>query len=212
MGDNPHAMRGYMKEHMPLYVYVAVLFITGVIFGVVIVQALTLEQKQELSRHLGNFFQSVDIGMEWDKPHSFLQSFMLNIKWLGLICLLGLSVIGLPFILFMDFLKGVLIGFTVGFMVGEYAWKGMLFALASVVPQNLLVIPAIIICSVTSLAFGLHLLKARFLNQQLKKPLSINKFIITTLSLAMVLLVVSLYEALLSPWVMKWVTPMLISS
>ena len=211
MGDLAHAMRVYMKEHMPLYVFVAVLFITGVIFGVVILQALTLEQKQELSRHLGNFFQAVDIGLEWDKQHSFLQSFMLNIKWLGLICFLGLSVIGLPFILFMDFLKGVLIGFTVGFMVGEYAWKGMLFALASVVPQNLLVIPCLIICSVTSIAFGLQLLKTRFLKQHLKLPLSINRFIITTLSLSMVLLIVSLYEALLSPWVMKWVTPMLIT-
>jgi stage II sporulation protein M len=71
MSDLSHVMRSYMKEHMPLYVYVAVLFITGVVFGVIIVQALTLEQKQELSRHLGNFFQKVDIGLEWDKQHSF---------------------------------------------------------------------------------------------------------------------------------------------
>jgi stage II sporulation protein M len=200
-----------MREHMPLYVYVAVLFITGVVFGVVIVQALTLEQKQELSRHLGNFFQMVDIGLEWDKQHSFLQSFLLNIKWLVLICLLGLSVIGLPFILFMDFLKGVLIGFTVGFMVGEYAWKGMLFALASVVPQNLLVIPTLIICSVTSIAFGLHLLKNRFLRQHLSIPLSFPKFIGTTFLLCIILIIVSVYEALLSPWLMQWVTPMLVS-
>jgi stage II sporulation protein M len=204
-------MRSYIKEHMPLYVYVAVLFITGVIFGVVIVQALTLEQKQELSRHLGNFFQMVDLGLEWDKQHSFLQSFLMNLKWLVLISLLGLSVIGLPFILFMDFLKGVLIGFSVGFMVGEYAWKGMLFALTSVVPQNLVLIPTLIICSVTSIAFGLHLLKNRFLRQHLSIPISFVKFIATTCSLSILLLVVSLYEALLSPWLMQWVTPMLIS-
>jgi stage II sporulation protein M len=200
-----------MKEHMPLYVYVAVLFITGVIFGVVIVQALTLEQKQELSRHLSNFFQMVDLGLEWDKQHSFLQSFLMNLKWLVIISVLGLSVIGLPFILCMDFLKGVLIGFTVGFMVGEYAWKGMLFALTSVVPQNLILIPTLIICSVTSIAFGLHLLKNRFLRQHLSIPVSFAKFIATTFSLSILLLVVSLYEAFLSPWLMHWVTPMLIS-
>jgi stage II sporulation protein M len=211
MSNLSRDMRSYIKEHMPLYVYVAVLFITGVIFGVVIVQALTLEQKQELSRHLGNFFQMVDLGLEWDKQHSFLQSFLLNLKWLALISLLGLSVIGLPFILFMDFLKGVLIGFTVGFMVGEYAWKGMLFALTSVVPQNLILIPTLIICSVTSIAFGLHLLKNRFLRQHLNIPISFAKFIATTFSLSILLLVVSLYEALLSPMLMQWVTPMLIS-
>jgi stage II sporulation protein M len=211
MTDISHLMRSYMKEHMPLYVYVAVLFITGVVFGVIIVQALTLEQKQELSRHLGNFFQMVDIGLEWDKQHSFLQSFLLNFKWLAFICLLGLSVIGLPFILFMDFLKGVLIGFTVGFMVGEYAWKGMLFAFASVVPQNLLLIPILIICSVTSIAFGLHLLKNRFLRQHLSIPLSLPKFMGTTFLLSIILIIASLYEALLSPWLMQWVTPLLVS-
>jgi stage II sporulation protein M len=211
MSDLSRAMRTYMKEHMPLYVYVTVLFITGVVFGVVIIQALTLEQKQELSRHLGNFFQLVDQGMQWDKQHSFLQSFMINLKWLGLICLLGLSVIGLPLILFMDFLKGVLVGFTVGFMVGEYAWKGMLFALTSVVPQNLLLIPALIIGSVTSIAFGLHLLKNRFLRQHSGMSISFSKFLATTFSLAIILIGVSLYEAFLSPWLMQLVTPMLIS-
>jgi stage II sporulation protein M len=211
MLDLSRAMRLYMKEHMPLYVYVSVLFITGVIFGAVIVQALTLEQKQELSQHLGNFFQTVDQGIVVDKQHTFLQSFLSNLKWLALICLLGLSVIGLPFILFMDFLKGVLVGFTVGFMVGEYAWKGMLFALVSVVPQNLLLIPTLIICSVSSIAFGLQLLKNRFLRQQPNLPISFPKYMATTLSLSIVLLGVSFYEVLLSPWFMHWVTPMLTS-
>jgi stage II sporulation protein M len=211
MSDLSRAMRAYMKEHMPLYVYVTVLFIMGVVFGVVIIQALTLEQKQELSRHLGNFFQLVDQGIQLDKKHSFLQSFILNLKWLGLICLLGLSVIGLPLILFMDFLKGVLVGFTVGFMVGEYAWKGMLFALTSVVPQNLLLIPALIIGSVTSIAFGLHLLKHRFLRPYSGISVSFSKFMATTFSLAVILIGVSLYEAFLSPWLMQLVTPMLIS-
>jgi stage II sporulation protein M len=211
MSDLSRTMRAYMKEHMPLYVYVTVLFTTGVVFGVVIIQALTLEQKQELSRHLGNFFQTVDLGMQWDPQHSFLQSFILNVKWLGLICLLGLSVIGLPFILFMDFLKGVLVGFTVGFMVGEYAWKGMLFALVSVVPQNLLLIPALIIGSVTSIAFGLYLLRNRFLRQQSSISVSLSKFIAIIFSLVIILLGVSLYEAFLSPWFMQLVTPILIT-
>jgi stage II sporulation protein M len=211
MSDLSRTMRAYMKENMPLYVYVTVLFITGVVFGTVMIQALTLEQKQELSRHLGNFFRLVDQGIQLDKQHSFLQSFIINLKWLGLICLLGLSVIGLPLILLMDFLKGVLVGFTIAFMVGEYAWKGMLFALTSVVPQNLLLIPALIIGSVTSIAFGLHLLKHRFLRQHSGMSISFSKFMFTTFSLALVLVGVSLYETFLSSWLMKLVTPMLIS-
>jgi stage II sporulation protein M len=211
MSDMQRAMRAYMKEQMPLYVFVAVLFVTGVIFGAVMVNALTLEQKQELSRHLGNFFQIVDQGVIQDQQHSLVQSFLLNLKWLGLICLLGLSVIGLPFILCIDFLKGVLVGFTVGFMVGEYAWKGMLFALASVMPQNLLLIPALLICSVTAIAFGMHLIKSRFLRQPSNTQVSLSKYMVISFCLAVVLMSASLFETYLSPTIMKWVTPMLIT-
>jgi stage II sporulation protein M len=211
MSELPRVMRTYMKEHMPLYVFVAVLFATGVIFGAVMVNALTLEQKQELSRHLGNFFQILDQGMAIDEKHSIAQSFLLNLKWLGLICLLGISVVGLPFILFLDFLKGVLVGFTVGFMVGEYAWKGMLFALVSVVPQNLLLIPTLLICSVTAIAFGLHLIKSRFLRQPSRMQVSLSKYMVISFCLAIVLMSASCFETFLSPALMKWVTPMLIS-
>jgi stage II sporulation protein M len=212
MSDLPRAMRSYMKEYMPLYVFVAVLFVTGVIFGAVMVNALTLDQKQELSRHLGNFFQIIDQGMTIDERHSVVQSFLLNLKWLGLICLLGLSVIGLPFILFLDFLKGVLVGFTVGFIVGEYAWKGMLFALASVVPQNLILIPTLLFCSVTAIAFALHLIKSRFLRQPSRRPVSLSKYMVISFCLAVVLMSVALFETFLSPALMKWVTPLLIAA
>jgi stage II sporulation protein M len=87
----------------------------------------------------------------------------------------------------------------------------MLFALTSVIPQNLVLIPTLIICSVSSIAFGLHLLKNRFLRQHLSIPVSFAKFLATAFSLSILLIIVSLYEALLSPWLMKWVTPMLIS-
>ena len=71
----------------------------------------------------------------------------LHLKWIGLIWILGLSVIGLPGILILDFLKGVLIGFTVGYLVGQYSWKGLLFALVSIAPQNLFIIPVLMMCA-----------------------------------------------------------------
>ena len=42
---------------------------------------------------------------------------------------LGLTVVGLPFVLALDFLKGVLVGFAIGMLVREFAWKGLLFSL-----------------------------------------------------------------------------------
>jgi stage II sporulation protein M len=159
-------MKQFMKENVSLYVFVSVLFVIGVVFGAVMVNALSLEQKQEMSRHLGSFFQEVNGGMEIDKGLSFQQSFGMHMKWILLIWLFGLSIIGLPLILILDFLKGVLIGFTVGYLIGQLSWKGMLFAFVSVAPQNLIIIPALLICSVSAIAFSIYMIKNRFIQRK----------------------------------------------
>lgn len=210
MPNNNQRMRRYLKEYLPLYTFVFVLFVTGVVFGAVMVNALTLEQKQELARHLSSFFLTINGKTDWNEVYSFQQSFSLHMKWIVLIWVLGLSIIGLPLIFALDFLKGVLVGFTVGYMVAQYSWKGMLFALVSVVPQNLVAIPAIIVCSVGASAFSIFLVKNRLFNRKGSVYASFMRYSATVLGVAVLLGGVSLYEAYLSPELMRLVAPMLL--
>lgn len=202
-------MQNYMKQHFSLYVFIFVILITGVVFGAVMVNALTLDQKQEIERHLGSFFSSVDQGLGSGDRDSFLAALLLHWKWVLLIWIFGLSVIGLPLILVLDFLKGVLIGFSVGYMIGQYSWKGMLFALTGIVPQNLIVLPVLVVCSVTAMSFSLEMIKHRFVQRGGALHPPFMRYSVITLAMALLLIGASLYEAFLSPAVMQWVSPML---
>jgi stage II sporulation protein M len=205
------SMELYMKEHLSLYIFVGVIFLTGVVFGTVMAGALSLEQKQEIMRFIGNFFSSVEQGALADVRTTFFQSFGLHMKWILIIWVLGMSVIGLPLILILDFLKGVLIGFSVSYLVGQFAWKGLLFALVSIAPQNLIVIPALWVCSVTAIAFSIHLVKNRLMvrNGMFYEPFM--RYAGTILLSGLLLAGVAMFEASVSPIMMKWVTPMLIT-
>ncbi|UJF31205.1 stage II sporulation protein M [Paenibacillus hexagrammi] len=203
------SMKQYLNENLPLFVFVCVLFIIGVVFGTVMVNALSLEQKQEMTRHLGSFFHEMTDGTEYNGKESFVQAFSSHMKWILLIWLFGLSVIGLPLILILDFLKGVLVGFTVGYLVGQMSWKGMLFALVSVAPQNLIVIPAILFCSVAAISFSIHVVKNRFMSRKGTIYQPFMRYTSITLMMGICLLAASLWEGYLSQTVMKWVTPML---
>jgi stage II sporulation protein M len=202
-------MKQFMKENVSLYVFVSVLFVIGVVFGAVMVNALSLEQKQEMSRHLGSFFQEVNGGMEVDKGLSFQQSFGMHMKWILLIWLFGLSIIGLPLILILDFLKGVLIGFTVGYLIGQLSWKGMLFAFVSVAPQNLVIIPALLICSVSAIAFSIYMIKNRFIQRKGSMYQPFMRYTSITLLMGVLLLGAAVWEGYFSLGLIKWVTPML---
>lgn len=206
-----HPIHHALKDQTPLYVFVSVLFLMGVVFGALMVNALTLEQQQDISRFLGDFFLSINEGGSEFQPLTFWQVAGVHLRWLGLIWLLGLSVIGLPGILILDFLKGVLIGFTVGYLVGQYTWKGLLFALVSVAPHNLIVIPALLIASVAAVSFSLNIIRSRVLlshpGQATRPFLSYTGL---TLAMAAVLLAISFFETWVTPVMMGWVTPLIV--
>lgn len=206
------AIKAYMRDHLALYVFVSVLFLIGVVFGAVMVNALSFEQKQELSRHLNYFFQSVNDGalLDGGQQLSFQQTLGLHLKWILLIWVLGLSVVGLPLIFVLDFLKGVLVGFSVGYLTGQFAWKGMLFALVSVAPQNIIIIPVILVASVTATGFSLHLIRNRFLHRRGAIGQPFWHYTGTAVFLSVLSAGVALYEGFLSPYVMRWVAPMLL--
>lgn len=202
------AMRLAARENVHLYLFVSVLFLMGVVFGAMMVNALTLEQKQDLSRYVGSFLQTVTLGGETAPKPDLLESFALHFKWMALIWLLGISVVGLPLVLVLNFLKGLLVGFTVGVLVSEYAWKGLLLSFVSVVPQNLLIVPALLAGSVAAVTFSTYLVKHRFLKKtnDSAAPLFL-KYSSFGLSLVAVMFAAALVETWLSPVLIGWAAP-----
>lgn len=201
---------GYVKEHFSLYLFTTILFMMGVVFGAVVVNSLGLSQKKDLFQYLSEFFRVIGQGEALDSQVAFRESFAHYLKSLGLIWMLGLSIIGLPLILIVIFLKGLVIGFTVGFLVHQLQWEGLSFAFVSVVPQNLLVVPALIIAGVAGISFSLKLIRSRFF--QRGRSLWTHFFSYTMLVFAMVfvLAAASLLEAFVSPVLMQKMALMLI--
>jgi stage II sporulation protein M len=177
----------------------------GIIFGAVIVNSLPLSQRQELFGFLQYFFNNLGSQGIPEPTAHFQQAFGHYAKTVGILWVLGLSIIGLPMILLLLFLKGVVVGFTVGFLVNQLQWHGVTLALAGVLPQNLLVVPALFIVGVSGISFSLRLIKTRLLS---KRDVILPHFVgYTVLVVAMlaVLTVAALFETFVSPRLMQMV-------
>nr|WP_233168209.1 stage II sporulation protein M [Paenibacillus roseus] len=193
-----------VKDQLALYIFVGVLFIVGVVFGVVMAGALTLEQQQDLTGDVEHFVKLLNAGLGPDKTASFWDRAWFHTKWVLLIWLLGLTVIGTPLLLVLDFLKGALVGFSMGLLIGQHAWSGVLFWLIAVAPQNVLVVPALLIASVAGLSFAAHFVKVRLLqkNGSLARPLIAHT--LTAVCMLAVLWAAAWFEAYVSPLIMGW--------
>jgi len=163
----------HVQQNMTVYLFMSILFLTGIIFGAVVVNSMSFIQKQDLYFHLERYFHQLIDGQIIPNKDIFKKSFFHHFKMLFLLFVLGLSVIGLPIVWILIFIKGLVIGFSVGFIVNQLGFKGLLLATFSIAPQNLIIIPIYIIAGSFSMVYSLtlfHKLFSRSVSQSIFKP------------------------------------------
>lgn len=199
----------YVREHVYLIVFVSILFLIGVGFGAVLVNELTYDQKQDMTLHLSQYFKEFSQELSFSSQQSLMDTIVNHAKWIFFIWIFGLSIIGIPLILLLDFLKGVFVGFTVGVLVAQQSWKGLCFAIISLAPHNLIVIPALLICSVAAIAFSLHLVRHRLTQRTINVYASLWKFTSLLGAMTLFLIVAAAWEVYVAPLSLQWMMPKL---
>lgn len=144
-----------------LILFVTLFFCMGIFFGATAAKTIGQDLSDQLAVYFNSFLEKVTDTPVGDQLY-FRHNILSNLYILIAIYILGLTVIGIPLIPVAVFSKGFVMGFTIGFLIREKAVKGLLFAFISVLPHNLLVVPAIIAGGVAALSFSGLLVKRRF--------------------------------------------------
>ena len=177
---------------------ITLIFLTGILVGDYKALGLTSGVKSHLLTLIDDYLKGgVNVGL--DKQAILLNSFLNQGKSIIAVWFLGLTIIGMPIILGVVFLKGFSLGFTISFLVKEKAGSGVLISILSILPQNLIFIPLLIIWSVVGINFTFYIAKGR---SGSRTPLSKGLISYTLLMLIslVIVLIGSLIEAYLSPW------------
>jgi stage II sporulation protein M len=196
----------HFREHSSIYLFVVVLFLMGVIFGAIVVNSLTFSQKEDLAYYLSQFFGEVSNGKVAASKDVFAQSLFDNSKFIGMMGILGISIIGLPVILIVLFMKGLVIGFTVGFLVNQMGWNGFLLSFVSVLPQNFIIIPVFIITATIAVSISLKMIRRQFM-KKISEPILplLGRYALVFVVAGLFLVSAALFEAYISPSLMKTV-------
>ncbi len=196
----------HIEENRSIYIFTMILFLIGIIFGAIIVNSLSLGQKHDLHIYLTQFFGQVAEGQLADSKAMFSQSFAHYIKYIGLMWVLGLTIIGLPIILILLFIKGIVVGFTVGFLVNQLGLSGFFLSFASIMPQNIILVPVFIVIATASISFSLKMIRHQFIKKN-HEPVfqQFLRYSALVLCIGALLAVSSAFEAYVSPNLMRMV-------
>jgi len=189
------------EKQVKKYIFLLGLVIIGIIFGIVFSIVLSKNDQLIVRNTLDTYYHKPII--KDDLINSFKNSLTTNYFYLFIIWILGMSIIGIPIILFLLFGKGFITGFSIGSIIKIYKLKGILGVIIYLFPHNILSIIINILLSFHALNFSIKLFKYLFLHKDMNIKSTMKKYIKILVICIIGYLVSSLIEAFLVPYIIK---------
>lgn len=196
--------RNVSKREM-LYGISIIVLLAGICVGTIFANYMNSIQNQELLQYMNDFFIKFT-GENISYPTVLKQSIWSHGKTIGVLWILGLGIIGIPFILITVFIKGFSYGFTSAFLLIHYGWNGFLFSILSCLPQSIVLIPGVIFISAASMNFALSNYKnsQKYSKERSGKWMEYGLVFLVGL---ICIILTGLVETFISPLFMKIVMP-----
>ncbi|AEF17237.1 MULTISPECIES: stage II sporulation protein M [Thermoanaerobacterium] len=153
----------HIRDNSILYIIILMSFMIGIASGSFTINTLNDVQKENMMKYIKNFYVIIS-QMKIVPIEIFKQSVLNNFETTFVLWLLGATIIGIPFIFIVIGIRGFLLGFSVGFLINQLKYKGILFTLVAILPQNILALISLFFISATAINFSMYILKNRRFN------------------------------------------------
>lgn len=191
-----------IKLDKKIFIFLLILMIVGITAGSIFVSILNSSDKQLVIEHLNNFLNNI----ENNKLDCFLalkNNLIGNIFYVLVIWLLGISVIGLPIIIFMFFSKTFVLGFSIGSIISSFKAKGILFSVIYTFPGQVLSLLFFLILVMYAMSFSFKMIYVIFKKKTLDFKLVMNKYFKILIMVLIIIVLMGLYDAYLMPKLIK---------
>ena len=195
------------KKEKNILIFNTIIFLVGVVLGSLFINFITNDDKKLLIEQVSTFFSNIkkltsDIfGFE-----SFLSILFNNLLVLSIIFVLGISMIGIPIVIFILFFKGFMLGTTISTIILKYSIKGIIGVILYIFPVCILSI-----CVYLFMCFYAIYASKKFLRAFLKKDTLnfkqfLGKYLLSFIVSITLILLLSLLDAYLTPLLLKLFT------
>lgn len=208
----------HVKNNAKTYFFLLMAFIVGVSAGAFTVNGLSAVQRDELTQYFEGFFKLLDY-QSVDNGELLSISIRENVRIVLALWILGVSIIGIPFIYFVVGVRGFITGFSSGMIIEAIGLKGILFAVLALLPKEILIVPCILAMGVNGVNFSLNIIRKRSGHREpaakhtSKESLktSFLAYCMTTGVLFSIIFIGMLLEAYILPVFIRIISPILVN-
>lgn len=183
-----------------LFVYSLIIF--GVISGSIFLIISNETDKSSVIEQISNFFINISTN-NIDNVQALKNSLIINYIFVIAIWILGFSIIGIIINIFLTYLKGFLVGFSIASIFLTYSYKGVVASILYTIPTQLLNIIVISVLSIYSIMFSKHLITTITSKKPVNSRRILKKYSIIFAGSIIITLISSLLEVYLFPNILK---------
>lgn len=184
--------------------FIISIIILGIISGSIFLMLASTTDKTAVITQIKTFMTNIN-NNSIDNGLALRNSLIINYLFVGLIWILGLSIIGVLVNIFLTFIKGFLVGFSISSLFLTYSYKGVLASLLYTFPAQIINIFVVSILSIYSIMFSKNLLQIISSKTNTNNRLILKKYIVILIISIILSFISSLLEVYLFPNILKLV-------
>ena len=191
------------------YFVLAILFL-GVITGAIFSNIIDLNDQRLVTDKIELLISNIN-NQEINSILAFKNSILTNISYTIIIWILGLTIIGIIFNIFLLYIKGFIFGFSLSAFIITYNYKGIILSILYTLFGQLLNLIVIMAITIYSVIFSINLLKQVIKSKNnINVPKQFKNYSIIFLITIIISLISSLSEAFLFPTLIKLIIKLFI--
>ena len=196
-----------IKKEKILIKFTTIIIILGVIVGSLFINLITESDKALMIEQVETFFSSIKkLSPDVFGANVFVSNLLNNFLQLFIIFVLGISMIGIPAVIFILFFKGFTLGTTISTFILKYQIKGILASVLYVVPVVVLNLIIYIFMSFFALYSSVKFIKALLKKDSLNFKTFLGKYLLAFIISVIFMSICCFLDSFLSPLLLKLFT------
>lgn len=155
------SIKRHLADNIWIYLIILFVFILGISLGTLAVNNIDEVSRSDAKTYIEGFLDLTSRN-ELQSAYILKQSIKFNLYFTLVLFFSGLVYLGILFIPILIAFRGFCIGFTIAFLTENLGRNGFLLSLGSVLPQNLIYLPVIIVMGVIGINYSLWTLRNKY--------------------------------------------------
>lgn len=199
-------LKNRISYNKKIMLFLTILTIIGIITGAFLIVILNVSDKNLIKEYIQTFIDNIN---SFNYIESLKNSLIISLILTIGIWILGISVIGLLFVILIIFWKSFVLGFTISSFIITYNLKGLMLSFVYIFPSFIINLLVLMYLGSYSIKFSLIIIKSIVSKKKLELSKLMHKYLIVLILTLIINLLTSLFEVFITPILLKGVATFL---